>query len=85
MVWLKGYSHEKLKFPHYLVTPMPMEGEERFWNPQNRDGVPWEFQGDQKHFIMGVYGVQLSNVLKTWKEPMFKSTKMHSNDIVAIN
>ena len=43
---------------------MPMEGEERFWNNQNRDGVPWDFQGDQKCFITGVYGDPQPNVLK---------------------
>ena len=44
---------------------MPMEGEERFWNPQNRDGVAWGLHGDQKRSIMEVYGVPRSNVLKT--------------------
>ena len=52
--------------PDPLVAPIPMEGEERFWNPQNRDGV----SEGPKRFIMGVYGVKQSNVLKTWKEPM---------------
>ena len=37
------------KITNYLVTPMPMGGGVRFWNPQNRDGVP----GGPKTFYNG--------------------------------
>ena len=82
--FLKRYSNEKLQFPHYLVTPMPMEGEERFWNPQNRDGVP----GGQKTFYNGslwVWGptVKCPKHLEGTNVKICKMLKFFNNNKIA--
>ncbi len=62
---LKGKFTQKVKFSHYLLTVMVMEGQVKFFSPQDSAGVSQEKDIAVISQTVDINGYQDLNIIKT--------------------